>query len=181
MLEVVDLQLKYGSNIGALNFKLASGTLTWLKGANGAGKSTLLLTLMGFETAREGRIIWDGDTQSFAYAQQKPDFAFGLTVERVLELARVDCKGDVASRLGMGSLLKTSVTKLSGGEAQRVLLTIAFSNSAKYLLLDEPFASQDVQFIEQIKLIIKEQLEIGKAILVASHIAVEADQVIELI
>ncbi len=58
MLEAVDLQLKYGSNIGALNFKLAPGTLTWLKGANGAGKSTLLLTLMGFETAREGRIIW---------------------------------------------------------------------------------------------------------------------------
>ncbi len=98
-----------------------------------------------------------------------------------MELARVDCKGDIATRLGMSSLLKTSVTKLSGGEAQRVLLAIAFSKSAKYLLLDEPFASQDVQFIEQIKLIMKEQLKLGKTILVASHIAVEADQIIELI
>lgn len=181
MLEVFDLQLKYGSSNGALNFKLEPGTLTWLKAPNGAGKSTLLLTLMGFEAARQGRIIWEGDAQVFSYAQQKPDFAFGLTVERVLELAQVDVQSDIAARLGMKSLLKTSVSKLSGGEAQRVLLTIAFTKDAKYLLLDEPFASQDVQFIEQIKIIIKDQLKKDKAIMVASHIAVEADQVVELI
>lgn len=181
MLEVVDLQLKFGSAIGALNFKLAPGTVNWLRGKNGAGKSTLLLTLLGFEEAMAGKIIWQGDRQSFAYAQQKPDFAFGLSVSRVLELAGVDNSGEIATALGMQTLLETPVTQLSGGEGQRVLLTIALNKDAQYLLLDEPFASQDVHYIAQIKELIAKQRTAGKSILIASHIEIEADQIVELI
>lgn len=181
MLEVVDLKLKFGSSTSALNFELAPGTVTWLRGKNGAGKSTLLLTLLGFEEAMEGKIIWQGDIQSFAYAQQKPDFAFGLSVSRVLELAGIDSGGEIATALGMQALLETPVTQLSGGEGQRVLLTIALSKNARYLLLDEPFASQDVHYIDQIKEIIAKQRAAGKSILITSHIEVEADQIVELI
>lgn len=181
MLEVVDLQLKYGSSTGAINFEVAPGTITWLRGKNGVGKSTLLLIILGFEAAKAGKITWQGDTQAFAYAQQKPDFAFGLSVQRVLELAGVDSDSEIAAELGMQPLLQTPVTQLSGGEGQRVLLTIAFSKDAQYLMLDEPFASQDVQFIAKIKGLIAQQRAAGKSILIASHIEVEADQVVELI
>lgn len=181
MLEVIDLELRYGSNSKGLNFKLEPGTLSWLRGKNGAGKSTLLLTLMGFEDAKTGKVIWQGRSNAFAYAQQKPDFAFALTVQRVLQLAEVDLESELITRLGLKPLLDSSVTSLSGGEAQRVLLAIAFNSSAPYLLLDEPFASQDVEYIAVIKELLAQQKLEGRAILIASHIAIDADQIIELI
>ena len=181
MLEVIDLELKYGSYSKSLNFKLEPGTLSWLRGKNGAGKSTLLLTLMGFEDARLGKVIWYGQSNSFAYAQQKPDFAFALSVQRVLQLAGVDRDSELIKKLGLQQLLDSSVTSLSGGEAQRILLAIAFNSSAPYLLLDEPFASQDVEYVAVIKELLTEQKQKGRAVLIASHIAIEADQIIELI
>lgn len=181
MINVKDLRLKYGANTKALNFNLDAGTITWLKGKNGAGKSTLLLTLMGFETAISGQITNPKGVNTFSYAPQKPDFNFGLSVRRVLELAQVARDSKYVTELGLEDVLDTAVTKLSGGETQRVNLAIAFNKSADYLLLDEPFASQDESSIARIKKMIQEKRSAGSAILIASHIEVAADQVLELI
>lgn len=181
MITVKDLHLKYGASAKALNFKLNPGTVTWLIGKNGAGKSTLLLTLMGFQAAISGEISNPKGSDSFAYAPQKPEFNFGLTVRRVLELAHVSSDSPYVTKLGLEDVLDTAVTRLSGGEAQRVNLAIAISKQADYLLLDEPFASQDEGSINRIKKIIQEKRQAGSAILIASHIEVVADEVIELI
>lgn len=187
MLEAKNLQLTYGANQSPLNFKMEPGNLYWLKGKNGAGKSTLLLTLMGFVPAKSGQVLLDQqlvtakNVTNFAYLPQKPSFNFGLTVQRVLELAGVESNSSVAQKLGMRDLLEADVTKLSGGEAQRVMLVISLSSEAKYLLLDEPFASQDKTFIKVIQDLLEQELTKGNAILLASHIEVAAKEIIELI
>lgn len=186
MLKVKDLQLKYGAT-DPLRFELAPGNLYWLKGQNGAGKSTLLLTMMGFIPAKSGVVLCEekpvgGETfKYFAYLPQKASFNFGLTVQRVLELAEVSPESPIARKLGIVKILNSDVTKLSGGEAQRVLLNIALSRDAKYLLLDEPFASQDSAYIVIIKELLEQELTKGKSILIASHIEVAAKEIIELI
>lgn len=180
MLEAKELKLSFGTSNEALNFKLLPNSVTWLRGRNGAGKSTLLLTLMGFQSPGSGGIFWQGGKDAFAYVPQKPDFRFSLSVARVLELAQVDLNSEIAQSLGMSALLETAVTELSGGEAQRVLLAIALSKKCEYLLLDEPFASQDMGSISKIKDLIAKQRASGRAVLIASHIEITADQIIEL-
>jgi len=106
---------------------------------------------------------------------------WGGQINRVLQLAGVDRDSELIKKLGLQQLLDSSVTSLSGGEAQRILLAIAFNSSAPYLLLDEPFASQDVEYVAVIKELLTEQKQKGHAVLIASHIAIEADQIIELI
>ncbi len=191
MLETKQLQLKCGATTSDLNLTLKPKTITWLRGKNGAGKSTLLHTLMGFTPAKSGSVVCDGVTVNsknpaataafFAYAQQKPDFAFGLSVARVLELAKLDLSGSISQSLGLQKIADQEVTKLSGGEAQRALLALALSNNAPYVLLDEPFASQDADSIRKIKELIEQQRQAGKSFLIASHIQVEADQELVLV
>lgn len=181
MLKASDLLLNFGSNVNPLNFTLNPGTITWFAGKNGSGKSTLLLTLMGFQPLRTGKILYTETNNLFAYTPQKSDFAFGLTTQRVLELAKVDITGSVAEMLGIRRFMSTKVTELSGGEAQRILLGITFNKDAKYIFLDEPFASQDRDSIARIKELITEQRAQGKIIVITSHIELDADQIIELI
>jgi ABC-type Mn2+/Zn2+ transport system ATPase subunit len=191
MLEAKKLQLKFGATTQSLDFDLIPGSTTWLKGKNGAGKTTLLLTLLGFVPSASGEVVCEGKSinprnpsatsQFFAYLPQKPDFNFGLSVARIIELAQVDSLNSICQTLGIDQLLTQDVTKLSGGEAQRVLLSIILSSKAKYVLLDEPFASQDVESIGRIKELIKRQASSGRAFLIASHISIAADQELVLI
>lgn len=180
MLKVRDLQLQFGSNKSALNFEIKPGTTTWLRGDNGAGKSTLLLTILGFVEATGGEIEFDQSADSFAYAPQKSAFAFGISTERVLELAKVDTSGTLIEKLGIHTFLGTSITELSGGEVQRVQIAIALSQNANHVFLDEPFSSQDSQSIERIKEAMHSYLKLEKALIVASHLEIEADQILSL-
>lgn len=178
MLIVKDLVLQYGSHTIRLNFEVKPGTTLWLCGQNGAGKSTLLLTIAGIIKAKNGLV--ESSHNTFSYAPQKPTFAFGLAAKRVLELAGIDSTNPLIANLGIESFLNTPVTDLSGGEAQRVQIAIALGQRSNYVILDEPFASQDLESIERIKKLIEEAKTEGKTFIVASHIAIDADQKIEL-
>lgn len=178
MLKVKDLVLQFGSNTTPLNFEVEPGTTLWLRGENGAGKSTLLLTIAGIIKAKSGSV--ESPHSAFSYAPQKPSFAFGLEAKRVLELAGIDSTSPLIAKLGIESFLNTPVTELSGGEAQRVQIAIALGQESNYIILDEPFASQDLESIGRIKDLIAEIKEEGKAFIVASHIAIDADQILLL-
>ena len=72
MLEVIDLELKYGSYSKSLNFKLEPGTLSWLRGKNGAGKSTLVKALAGVLQPIGGEIQIAGNLR-LAYLPQQAE------------------------------------------------------------------------------------------------------------
>ena len=52
-----------------------------------------------------------------------------------------DCK----RRLGIGKFMDKKLTELSGGELQRVALTLALSQDADIYLFDEPSAFLDIE------------------------------------
>ena len=178
MLKATNLVLRFGSYSKPINFEVKPGTTLWLRGENGAGKSTLLLTVAGIIKPKSGSV--EAVQNTFSYAPQKPTFVFGIQTKRVLELAGVDAANPLIAKLGIESFLNTPVTELSGGEAQRVHVAIALNQDASYVLLDEPFASQDSDSIQRIKREIAEAKTQGKIIIIASHIQIEAEETIAL-
>jgi ABC-type multidrug transport system ATPase subunit len=189
MIRVNDLVLSRGTQ-KPVSFQISEGEVMWIRGANGKGKSTLLLTLLGEIPKRSGEIYIDEQKLSsiptrelgsfFGYAPQIADFQGEVQVSRVLELLKIDQSSPLLARLGIDGFLDSSVVKLSGGEKQRLQIAISVLGRGKFILLDEPIASQDSAFKTIIEEVIGEQAVQGKAFIIASHIPLHETRIIDL-
>lgn len=139
------------------------GQLTVIIGRNGAGKSTLLKAILG-EVEHSGNIVFtdmkDNRTKKIkiGYVPQK------INVERHMPTTVYDlfasCISDIPVFLkkdkklykeikeqlnifGADELIDKSIGELSGGELQRVLITIATKPIPNLLILDEPVSGID--------------------------------------
>jgi iron complex transport system ATP-binding protein len=155
-----------------VSVQLQSGETVGLLGANGAGKSTLLAVLANELVADSGEITIDADpahsmtpsaqARRRAVLPQNPSLAFDLTVEEVVamgaypfpELSPSVVQSAVRAALihaDAAALFLRRYLDLSGGEQQRVqfaralvqCLVARVEHDSRYLLLDEPTASQD--------------------------------------
>lgn len=170
------------------DLKIAAGTLTIVTGPSGSGKSTLLNLIAGFETARSGTIIIDGqDVTHLAPSRRAISMLFqdhnlfnhitvednvGLGLKPDLRLAAHE-KMNVQSaliRVGLEGKGKRLPAQLSGGEQQRVALARILVQNRKILLLDEPFASLGPSLrAEMTKLLAELQREKHLTILAVTH------------
>ena len=155
-----------GRRVRALSadFLLESGAYA-LIGPSGSGKTTLLHAIAGLVTPTSGAILVDGrdvakmpaaEAKDFrameiGYIFQKPLLLPYLTVEENIRLSltlsgkpydQEETKPLLAS-VGLAGYEKRSVTKLSGGEAQRVSFLRAIIRKPSILLADEPTAALD--------------------------------------
>lgn len=137
-----------------LSFSLERGGTLVLLGRNGRGKTTLLKCLAGLLTPTSGRVRCDGNIgyvpQSFA-----PTFAYSVFDIVLMGRARhvglfsnptaVDRAHATGALelVGLAAFAQRSVTTLSGGERQLVLIARALASEADILLLDEPAAALD--------------------------------------
>ena len=164
------------------------GSLTVLIGKNGAGKSTLLRAILG-EIKHTGNIEYknkmDGSRKiKIGYVPQK------LNVENspmtVYDMAASLCSNkpvflykdknlheEIKNHLkefGADNLVDSKVSRLSGGELQRVLMGIATMPYPDLLILDEPISGMDVKGKEQFYSRIDElKREHDLAIILVSH------------
>jgi len=140
------------------------GKITALIGLNGSGKTTLLRALIreypyqgevkyfcGHDHTRHRpehvgyvpqRLTIDGRLpltvrEFFALALQRRPLFLGIS-GKVAETAE-----RLLGRVGAAHLLNRPVAKLSGGEMQRILLSLALEPHPELLLLDEPAAGID--------------------------------------
>ncbi len=164
-IEIRDLTVKSGNTVilDNLNLSIYCGKLTVIIGKNGAGKSTLIKSILG-ERAYDGSITFrdiKNNTVSrlkVGYVPQKLDIepntplsVYDLIagyISRIPVFLRKDKKlyERIKNRLDMfeaGSLIDKRVCDLSGGELQRVLLTVACTPVPNLLLLDEPVSGID--------------------------------------
>ena len=139
-----------------VTFSVRRGRVTALLGRNGAGKTTTLRTIMGLWRARQGRIIFDG--QSIA-AMETPAIArlgiayvpetmgiFGkLTVRENMLLAtgphgfKKPALDRVLDRFPALKLKWDSAAgSLSGGQKQMLAIARAIIEQRRLLLVDEP-------------------------------------------
>ncbi len=156
--------------INDISFGLREGDIGCLLGASGCGKTTLLRGIAGFEQTLRGSISIGGQIVSDERVHVAPerrevgmvfqDFALfpHLTVRRNIGFglqhdgrANTDKRiCEVATMLEISGFLDVYPHQLSGGQQQRVALARAIAPRPKILLLDEPFASMDIELREQI-------------------------------
>jgi zinc transport system ATP-binding protein len=134
-----------------------------LVGPNGAGKSTLLRTLLGLVTPTEGKVTIFGEeprnvpADKIGYVPQikTMDRSFpAQSVELVLtglnrrwpwNKSKEHYEKALAAleKVGAAHLAKRSLSKLSGGELQRVCLARTIVRQPRLVMLDEPATGID--------------------------------------
>ncbi len=147
----------------AVSLDVAEGELVSLLGPNGSGKSTLLRVIAGFERPTAGSVELDGQDlaglpphrRSVGLLFQEPVLLPRRTVFENVAYAPllqhrsyVEVRAtvrEVSDLLALGPLLDRPSDQLSGGEAHRVALARTLAARPRLILLDEPFASVDVE------------------------------------
>jgi len=146
--------------LGGVSFELTKGSFTSIIGPSGCGKTTLLRIIDGLTRPDSGEVIFNGETVSSP--PEKMGFVFqqfGLlpwrnvikNVEFGLELKGTDPeeRKDVAQKyleiVGLREFENHYPHEISAGMQQRVGLARALAIDPDVLLMDEPFASIDMQ------------------------------------
>lgn len=172
VLELKDVSVALEGNpiVRGISLQLSHGTIGCLLGPSGCGKTTLLRAIAGFEKVQQGEISIAGrpvsnqqlclpvekrhvgmvfqDYALFPHLTVTENIAFGLSaMSRTDRQKRVQ---ELAEMLKIGDFLNAFPHRLSGGQQQRVAVARAMAPKPGILLLDEPFASLDVELREQI-------------------------------
>jgi iron complex transport system ATP-binding protein len=137
------------------DFSVRAGQVVGVLGRNGSGKTTLLRTLLGLLRPDEGHVRAVATT---GYVPQTTQLALPFAVRDVVGMGRarhVRLFGSLApadvravamalDHVGIAGLAERSFLELSGGERQLVLIARALAADCEALILDEPFASLDL-------------------------------------
>ncbi|WP_058989668.1 metal ABC transporter ATP-binding protein [Anaerococcus rubeinfantis] len=149
------------------NLNVDIGEFTVILGGNGSGKSTLIKLMLGELKKNSGEIKILGknieDYVSFKEIGYVPQInivnkiAFPITCLELVSLNLYEEFGfikipkknhyqkakDILKKMGMENYINTPVNELSGGLAQRAMISKAMINNPKILILDEPTAGVD--------------------------------------
>jgi ABC-2 type transport system ATP-binding protein len=194
MIETRDLTKMYGDlyALDRLTLKLEKGDVYGFIGPNGAGKTTtmrILATLLNptwGEATVCGYSIYNGAKDIRRVMGYMPDF-FGvyddMKVIEYLEFfaAAYRIKGaerrkkcdQVLELVDLGYKRDALVTSLSRGMTQRLGLARVLLHEPQVLLLDEPASGLDPRARIEMRGLLKELRNMGKTILVSSHILPE--------
>jgi iron complex transport system ATP-binding protein len=200
MISALNLELAYGERIilSDVSATFSQGTITAIIGANGTGKSTLLAALAGDIVPSAGEVLINEQSiqsltriqmsQLRSLAQQSHSYWMAYTTEEILRLAHEEISEDrfryLIEKLAITPYLQQRVTTLSGGQSQRIEIARALLRELPIVLLDEPFASQDLKSTEAIIQLLKAERAAGRTIVLVAHARSEdltwCDQIIDL-
>ncbi len=190
------LCLQIGKNliVNQLTCQLTPRDFVGLIGPNGAGKSSLLRMLahiqkpssgtleLASQNANEDKMSIQQRARFLAYLAQHESPVWPLSVKNVVALGRSpwataiknhdDDTAAITQALTLTDLLPLadrSVTELSGGEVQRVLLARVFAGKPKVIIADEPIAALDVYHQLHIMELLQAHAEQGGTVIAALH------------
>lgn len=162
VLEANNLTKSYGDKLLFENFsfKIPPSAIVGVIGPNGAGKTTLCKIITGQEKPDSGDIRL-GETVTMAYVDQTreslhDDFTVWQEIsdeQEELKLGNryVKSRAYCASFNFKGTDQQKLLSKLSGGERNRVLLAKMLKKNANFLLLDEPTNDLDVDTLRTLE------------------------------
>ena len=171
--ENVGISVNGKSLVRGVSLEVKKGEIVTLIGPNGSGKSTTAKIALGIYKKIDGKV--KTFTDKIGYVPQKISIDWTLPI-RVLDFMTLteeltqDQINSALNMTGVEHLKNKSLSNLSGGEFQRVVIARAISKQPELLVLDEPV--QGVDFKGEIALykLIKEISEKMKCgILLISH------------
>jgi len=153
-----------------INLYVNKGEFIAIIGPNGAGKTTLLETINGLLESKKGKVIvlgkeLNGDGSGIrklvGYVPQdySIDELTPFLVSDVVLMGRFGKIGllkpitkndkeiakNMIDYLGISDLSHRPIGKLSGGQAQKVMIARALAKEPEILLMDEPFSNLDFE------------------------------------
>lgn len=160
-------------------------------GPNGGGKTTLIKLILGLIKPNAGEIfIKPGIRIGYVPQYAKFDRSFPISVYDTIMMGRMNPKirwfhkntkedkkavKDTIETLGMESLAKKQIGKLSGGQLQKVLMGRALVSDPDVLILDEPTANLDKDNKKEIYELLR-SFHTNKTILLITHDVEYLDQ-----
>ena len=143
-----------------LNFSLPKGGIVGIIGPNGVGKTTLFRMIMGLEQPSSGEFNV-GETVKIAYVDQShkdllPDKSVfevigGGTENIMVGGKQVNARAYISKFNFSGTDQSKKVGMLSGGERNRVHLSMTLKEGGNVLLLDEPTNDIDVNTLRALE------------------------------
>ena len=197
MLKIEKLSKNYGSfpALKELSIEIPEGQLHGFVGPNGAGKTTTMRILATLMAPTSGAAWIDGTNlvregqKARKLVGYMPDF-FGvydnLTCNEYLDFYARCYRIGAAERKRMGAQLlelvqlqekgNEYVNSLSRGMKQRLCLARSLIHDPKLLILDEPASGMDPRARAEMKGILRTLREMGKTVLISSHILPELSE-----
>ena len=148
------------------NLIVENGQFFVLLGPSGCGKTTTLRMIAGLEIPSSGKILLEDEDVTFLRAAKRDiafvfqlfalyphmnvrnNLAFPLKAQGISRSIIRERVGQIARLLRIEHLLRQPISKLAGGDRQRVALGRAIIRRPKAFLMDEPLGTLDAEFRE---------------------------------
>jgi ABC-2 type transport system ATP-binding protein len=181
--------------LDGITLDIHPGEIFGLLGPNGAGKTTLMKVLSGLLLPDAGRVVVDGhDVAShgdqvrrrigLVYGDER-SFYWRLSVWENLRFYATlyGLRPDAARRrierllalLGLREVAQTRMYALSSGLKQRTAIARGLINDPPIILMDEPTRSLDPLGAEELRGLIRERVNEGRTVLLATNQMDEAE------
>jgi ABC-2 type transport system ATP-binding protein len=184
---VKNFQMRFGNKtvIEDLSFEVGRGEVFGLLGSNGSGKTTTIRALLGIYQPSAGELLINGKQ----FSPEMTSFLGYLPEERGLykketvldtmvyfgQLKGMDhsqakvWSEEYLSRVELSDYAGQSISKLSGGQQQKVQLGVTIINNPKLLILDEPTKGFDPVNRRLMIDIVQELIVKGATVILVTH------------
>lgn len=180
------------SGLTRVSLELKPGEFVVITGESGSGKTTLLNVISGLDSYEEGEMFIDGNETSHYMAEDFEAYRkkyisnifqdFNLinsytvrqNVDLVLKIngwerdaakARAD---EIIGKVGLKGFANTKVSKLSGGQMQKVAIARALAKDTEIIVADEPTGNLDSKAAAEIASLLSE-ISKDKLVIVVTH------------
>ena len=200
MIKINNVSKSFRKNLvlDGINLNIDKGDRIALVGSNGAGKTTLIRCLLG-EYIHDGEIFIDGmqprkERQTvlkrFGFVPQIPP-PLKMPVGQLINFSAEVCDSNperiytIADTLGLDAnkFKFQPFVKLSGGQKQKMLISIALGRNTDFLIMDEPAANLDPEARHHFFSLLAQKKE-ETAMIISSHrldeVASLVNRVVEL-
>ncbi|MGN6225466.1 ATP-binding cassette domain-containing protein [Pseudoxanthomonas sp.] len=177
VIEATDVSQAYDGRVllDRVSATIMRGDRVGIIGPNGAGKSTLLKILLGELAPQQGEVKLGTGLQIAYFDQHRSQLDESLTaLENVAEGrdfveingSRKHIIGYLQDFLFSPERARAPITRLSGGERNRLLLAKLFAQPSNLLVMDEPTNDLDVETLELLEELL---LDYKGTLLLVSH------------
>ena len=176
--------------VNDLSLELKPGKIYALLGPNGSGKSTWMKMVAGLTSPTTGRILFDGNPQTWrdkaqvAYMPTEPcyfpymtcmdlgkyfqDFFEDFDMQQFLHLLDV-----------MELNPKQRIRELSSGMMAKLKISATLSRKARVILLDEPLNGIDIIARDRVVETITGHISDDSAVVISSHLVDELEKIVD--
>ncbi|MFC4427529.1 ABC transporter ATP-binding protein [Deinococcus navajonensis] len=188
MIEVSGFSKRYGRHeaVGNLSFQVPGGMVFGLLGSNGAGKTTTIRALVGLTRPTAGTVrvqgfdVWREPVKAkaaFGYIPDRPYLYGKLTARELLrfvaQLYSVQSAEAEIERwltfFRLGDFGNELLETYSHGMRQKVAIICALLPDPPVLIVDEPMVGLDPHAARQVRELLRNHADRGRAVLLTTH------------